>query len=80
LDRAFEFARDCRDAERQRLDRIEGRIAPVIAGTLAALGLFVDEVSGPIDLGVGAIFLVPLAMLFLAFERHVTEKSRTLKP
>lgn len=66
-DRAFELARDRRDAERNRLERIESKIAPIIAGTLAALGLFVDKAGGPLDLGVAAFLLVPLAMLLLAF-------------
>jgi len=66
-DRAFELARDRRDAERNRLERIESKIAPIIAGTLAALGLFVDKAGGPLDLGVAALLLVPLAMLLSAF-------------
>lgn len=66
-DRAFELARDRRNAERDRLDRIESKIAPVIAGTLAALGLFVDKAAGPADLGFAALLLIPLAMLLFAF-------------
>ncbi len=66
-DRAFEFACDRRETERNRLERIESKIAPIIAATLAALGLFVDKAASPLDLAIAAFLLVPLAMLLLAF-------------
>jgi hypothetical protein len=69
-DRAFEFVRDRRDVERDRLERIESKIAPIIAGTLAALGLFVAK-AGPLDLAIAAFLLVPLAMLLRAFRTRV---------
>ncbi len=66
-DRAYALARDRRDAERERLERIESKISPIIAGAIAALGLFVDKASGWPDLLVSALLLAPIAMLLLAF-------------
>lgn len=65
--RAYELARDRRDAERERLERIESKISPIIAGAIAALGLFIDKSDGWPDLLVSAILVVPIAMLLLAF-------------
>ncbi len=56
-----------RDSERDRLDRIESKIAPVIGGTIAGLGLSVDKAGTPMDYAVGGLLLIPLAMLFMAF-------------
>ena len=66
-DRAYELARDRRDAERERLERIESKIAPIIAGAIAALGLFIDKASGWEDVVVAALLLIPIAMLLRAF-------------
>jgi hypothetical protein len=66
--RAYELARDRRDAERERLEHIESKIAPIIAGAIAALGLFVDKASGWPDLLVAALLLVPIALLLTAFQ------------
>lgn len=65
--RAYEFARDRRDAERERLERIESKIAPILAGAIAALGLFIDKSSGWPDLLVACILLIPITMLLRAF-------------
>jgi hypothetical protein len=56
-----------RDNERDRLDRIEAKVAPIIAGTIAALGLFIDKASSLVDVAVGALYLIPLFMLFRIF-------------
>jgi hypothetical protein len=56
-----------RDNERDRLDRIEAKVAPVIGGTIAALGLFIDKASSWLDIAVGALYLIPLFMLFRIF-------------
>jgi hypothetical protein len=65
--RALDISMRRRDSERARLDRIEGKIAPIIAGTLAALALFVDKAGSTMDDFLAALLLVPLAMLFRAF-------------
>lgn len=65
--RAYDLARDRRDAERERLERIESKIAPIIAGSIAALGLFIDKASSWPDFLVGALLLVPIALLLRAF-------------
>lgn len=59
-----------RDSERQRLDRIESKIAPIIAGTIAALGLFVDKAASTVDYFVGSLLLIPLALLLNAFKTY----------
>jgi hypothetical protein len=59
-----------RDSERQRLDRIESKIAPIIAGTIAALGLFVDKAASTADYFVGSLLLIPLALLLNAFRTY----------
>ena len=69
-ERALELCMRRRDSERERLDRIEGKIAPIIAGTIAGLGLFVDKAASAFDYLAGALLLVPLAMLFLAFRTY----------
>jgi hypothetical protein len=66
-ERALEMTMRRRDSERQRLDRIESKIAPIIAGTVAGLGLFIDKSASTLDCLSGSLLLVPLAMLFLAF-------------
>jgi len=66
-DKALEIALRTRDAERKRLEQIEGKIAPIIAGTIAGLGLFVQQAASLWDYLVGALLLVPLLMLFRAF-------------
>ncbi len=68
--RALDLAMRRRDSERARLDRIESKIAPIIAGTLAGLGLFVDKAASSFDYVLGALLLVPLAMLLLAFKTY----------
>lgn len=68
--RALDLAMRRRDSERGRLERIEGKIAPIIGGTIAGLALFVDKAASPIDYGTGALLLVPLAMLFFAFRTY----------
>jgi hypothetical protein len=59
-----------RDNERDRLDRIESKIAPIIGGTIAALGLFIDKASSTIDLVTGSLYLIPLFMLLRTFETY----------
>jgi hypothetical protein len=59
-----------RDNERNRLDRIEGKIAPIIAGTIAAFALFLDKANGWLDIAAGALYLIPLWQLFVAFRTH----------
>ncbi len=68
---AFEVALRKRDNERDRLERIEGKVAPIIAGTIAALGLFLDKASGWLDVAVGALYLVPLWILLRTFQTYV---------
>ena len=64
---ALELAMHRRDSERDRLDRVEGKIAPIIGGTIAGLALFVDKSGSTLDYLLAALLLIPLAMLFLAF-------------
>jgi hypothetical protein len=68
--RALDMAMRRRDSERQRLDRIESKIAPIIAGTIAALGLFVDKATSITDYFVGSLLLIPLALLLNAFKTY----------
>jgi hypothetical protein len=68
--RALDMAMRRRDSERQRLDRIESKIAPIIAGTIAALGLFIDKAASTFDYFVGSLLLIPLALLFSAFKTY----------
>jgi hypothetical protein len=56
-----------RDTERERLTQIESKVAPIIAGTLAALGLFIDKAASGYDYIAGSLLLVPLGTLFAAF-------------
>jgi hypothetical protein len=66
-DKALDIALHARDAERKRLEHIEGKIAPIIAGTIAGLGLFIQQAASLWDYLGGALLLVPLIMLFRAF-------------
>lgn len=65
---ALEMALRRRDNESDRLDRIDSKIAPIIAGTIAALALFVDKASSLLDIAAAALYLIPLALLFFAFK------------
>lgn len=67
----FRYALDLvwrkRDAERARLERIEAKTAPVLAGTIAALGLFIDKAATLADLVSACLFLIPLFVLLDVF-------------
>lgn len=67
---AVELMLSRRDSERDRLDRIESKIAPIIGGTIAALGLFIGNASSALDLAAGALYLVPLFILLRTFETY----------
>ena len=67
---ALEIALRRRDNERNRLDRIEGKIAPIIAGTIAAFALFLDKANGWLDIAAAALYLLPLWQLFVAFRTY----------
>jgi hypothetical protein len=67
---ALEIALQRKDNERERLDGIEGKIAPIIAGTIAAFALFVDKADSWLDLFAAAFYLVPLYQLFVAFRTY----------
>lgn len=55
-----------RDDERDRLDRIETKIAVVVAGAFAALGFSLEKSGSQLDTFAAALFLVPLAVLLCA--------------
>lgn len=67
---ALEIALRRRDNERNRLDRIESKIAPIIAGTIAAFALFLDRPNSWPDILAAALYLVPLWQLFVAFRTY----------
>jgi hypothetical protein len=67
---ALEIALRRRDNERDRLDRIEGKMAPIIAGTIAAFALFLDKASSWLDIAGAALYLLPLWQLFVAFRTY----------
>jgi hypothetical protein len=67
---ALDIALRRRDSERDRLDRIESKIAPIIAGTIAAFALFLDKPSSWLDIAAAALYLVPLWQLFVAFRTY----------
>ncbi|MEA2665232.1 MAG: hypothetical protein QOI11_2176 [Candidatus Eremiobacteraeota bacterium] len=48
----------------------KSKIAPIIAGTIAALGLFVDKAASTADYFVGSLLLIPLALLLNAFKTY----------
>ncbi|HET9392198.1 MAG TPA: hypothetical protein VFO29_01560 [Candidatus Rubrimentiphilum sp.] len=55
-----------RDDDRERLDRIESKIAVVIAGAFAALGFSLDK-SGSIYATIAAgLYLIPIVFLLIA--------------
>lgn len=64
---ALDLALRRRDNERERLERIEGKVAPIIGGTVAVLGLFLGKSATPADCVIGLLLLIPLAMLFFTF-------------
>ncbi|MGA8575479.1 MAG: hypothetical protein WB609_07325 [Candidatus Cybelea sp.] len=64
---ALEIALRRPDNERNRLDRIESKIAPIIAGTIAAFALFLDKATSWLDIAAAALYLLPLWQLFVAF-------------
>jgi hypothetical protein len=64
---ALDLAMRRGDSERERLERVESKIAPIIAGTIAGLALFVDKSGSTLDYALAGLLLIPLAMLFLAF-------------
>jgi hypothetical protein len=64
---ALDLAMRRGDSERVRLEHVEGKIAPIIAGTIAGLALFVDKSGTTLDYLLAGLLLIPLAMLFLAF-------------
>jgi hypothetical protein len=55
-----------REDERDRLDRLESKIAVVVAGTIAALGFSIEKAGSPLDGIAAALFVVPLAVLLCA--------------
>lgn len=67
---ALELALRRREAERARLDGIENKIAPIIAGTIAAFALVIDKSSSWLDLLTGGLYLIPLYQLFSAFKTY----------
>lgn len=64
---ALDLAMRRGDSERERLERVESKLAPIIAGTIAGLALFVDKSGSTLDYALAGLLLIPLAMLFLAF-------------
>jgi hypothetical protein len=67
---ALEIALRRRDNERNRLDRIEAKVAPIIAGTIAAFALFLDKANSWLDIGAATLYLIPLWQLFVAFRTY----------
>jgi hypothetical protein len=55
-----------REDERDRLDRIETKIAVVVAGPVAALGFSLEKSGSQLDTFAAALFLMPLAILLCA--------------
>jgi hypothetical protein len=70
-DAALTLALARRNSERDRLDRIEGKVAPIIAGTFAGLAIFFDKPQSSADYLVSALLLIPLFMLLRTFRTYV---------
>jgi hypothetical protein len=54
------------DDERDRLERIEGKIAVVVAGAFAALGFSLEKAAAVPDVFVAALYAIPVIILLVA--------------
>jgi hypothetical protein len=54
------------DDERDRLERIEGKIAVVVAGAFAALGFSLEKAGSIPDVVVAALYAIPVIILLVA--------------
>jgi len=70
------LAQQWRDKQRSRLDRIEGKVATILAGTIAVLGFVLDKFTGWAGSLSAILLLIPLGTLLMALKTAVyTEVS-----
>ncbi len=73
---ALGLAQQWRDKQRSRLDRIEGKVATIIAGTIAVLGFVLDKFTGWAGSLSAILLMIPLGTLLMALKTAVyTEVS-----